>query len=103
MHLEGPFINVGKYGAHKKEYIQKECKSLEQLEDMYGTLDNVKIITLAPELEGMENVIPQLKKRGIVVSAGHSMANLEDAERAVDWGVSLITHLFNAMKPVNFV
>lgn len=101
LHLEGPFISTAKYGAHQKDFIQKSCHSIQQMEEIYGPLDSAKIITIAPELEGMEKVIPELKKRGILVSAGHSMATLEEAEKAVDSGVGLITHLFNAMIPVS--
>jgi N-acetylglucosamine-6-phosphate deacetylase len=69
--LEGPFINIGKYGAHRKDYIIHDCKEgIKELERVYSSLEHVKIITVAPELEGMAQTIPELKKRGIVVSAG---------------------------------
>lgn len=67
---------------------------------MYGVLDNIKIITLAPEKDGAIEVIPELIKRDITVSLGHSMANLCDGELSVECGSTLITHLFNAMLPV---
>jgi len=62
-------------------------------------LDNVSIITVAPELEGMYQTIPQIKEKSIIVSAGHSEATFDQAQKAVDAGVTLITHLFNAMIP----
>lgn len=67
---------------------------------MYGSLENIKIVTLAPELDKGFEVTQALTAMGITVSVGHSMANVEDGERAVESGATLITHLFNAMLPV---
>jgi len=100
IHLEGPFLSALKYGAHQKDYVKSEVPNgINTILDTYGSLEGVTLITVAPELPGMENAIPELRKRGIVVSAGHSMATIEQAERSVDLGVGLITHLFNAMVP----
>src|SRR5690242_14451654 len=98
-HLEGPFINVLKYGAHDKALLRQgftESKNfgVDVFEEVYGQLENVRIITLAPELPGMFDIIPQLTQRGIVVSAGHSAAQIDTGEKAVRLGVNLITHLF---------
>ena len=68
--------------------------------EVYGSMDNVQIITLAPEKAGAAEVIQELSNNGITVSVGHSMANLSDGENAVHHGARLITHLFNAMLPV---
>lgn len=73
---------------------------METLLKVYGSLDNVKIITLAPEKDSSGKTIKTLTDMGITVSCGHSMASLKDGERAVQNGASLITHLFNAMLPV---
>lgn len=100
-HLEGPFINPNMKGAHKEHLIQEiRGKGIQEMEDFYGSLNNVSIITLAPELAG-ENMqaIPQLVDRNIVVSIGHSAANEEIAEKAAASGATFITHLFNAMLP----
>lgn len=67
---------------------------------VYKNLDHVAIVTLAPELDNASIVIEELAKNGIVVSLGHSAANLEQGETAVRHGAALITHLFNAMLPV---
>ncbi len=104
IHCEGPFINALKKGAHEESFI-KPCLSPSLLQDVYGSqLDNVRLVTLAPEIEGGLETIVWLKERknekNIVVAMGHSMANLQQAEQAVRSGASIITHLFNAMLPV---
>lgn len=98
-HVEGPFINSSKKGAHPQECIKEFENGFQTLLDVYGSLDNICIVTLAPEKEGASEVIRQLSKHKITVSVGHSMANLRDGEVAVQHGARLITHLFNAMLP----
>lgn len=62
----------------------------------------MRLITLAPELRGSNETIKWLtEEMGLVVSLGHSMSSLDMAEKAFECGASLITHLFNAMLPVN--
>ncbi|EGD72609.1 amidohydrolase domain-containing protein 2 [Salpingoeca rosetta] len=98
VHLEGPFINPDKKGAHPKHLIQPLEAGMASIETTYGPdLSNVAIVTLAPELEHAPRVIQDLRKRGIVVSLGHTHATLEQAERGMLMGASSITHLFNAM------
>ena len=65
--------------------------------DIYGDLDHVSIITIAPELNPDNSVIEECSKRGITVSIGHSGATLKQAESAVRSGARKVTHLFNAM------
>jgi N-acetylglucosamine-6-phosphate deacetylase len=62
---------------------------------------SIRIITGAPELSGMMSVIAECKRRNIVFSIGHSTAGIETAERAVQSGATLITHLFNAMQQLH--
>ncbi|KAM8825421.1 N-acetylglucosamine-6-phosphate deacetylase [Synchiropus picturatus] len=100
LHLEGPFINKNKKGAHVREHIRTfQSGGLEDLLEVYGSLDNVTMVTLAPELDHGQAAVKALSQRGVTVSLGHSEADLAQAEEAVQGGASFITHLFNAMSP----
>ena len=70
LHIEGPFINVEKKGAHPPQYILPIKEGMTDLLDVYGCLDNASIITLAPELNHTAEVIDELVKKNIVVSLG---------------------------------
>jgi N-acetylglucosamine-6-phosphate deacetylase len=97
-HVEGPFISNLKLGAHNMSNI----KTLEDnnLFNTYGSLENIGIVTLAPELDGSMEAIKILSNKGIVVSLGHTSTNMETSLQAIQNGASFITHLFNAMVPV---
>ncbi|KAI4500356.1 hypothetical protein M0802_004773 [Mischocyttarus mexicanus] len=99
VHLEGPFINLHKKGAHPEKYIKNFDHGFKSLIDMYGTLENVCLLTLAPEISNAMPVINELCKRNIKVSVGHSIASLNEGEIAINNGAMFITHLFNAMLP----
>ncbi len=100
VHLEGPFISYEKRGAHPIKHIKGEpINSFNELKDMYKYLDDVSIITIAPELDKSGDIIRELTNYGITVSVGHSMATLKDGERGINSGANFITHLFNAMLP----
>lgn len=99
VHLEGPFINKTKKGAHFQDYIIEFEKGMDSVNEVYGSLEDVKIVTLAPELKGAMDAIKGLCAKGINVSVGHSAADLAIGEESVQNGVTLITHLFNAMLP----
>lgn len=99
-HLEGPFISYEKKGAHPANFVLGQpLSSYDDIERVYGSVDNVSIITMAPELDTNNIVIRELVKKGVVVSVGHSEGTLTDGERAVKSGAKFITHLFNAMLP----
>ncbi|XP_031303318.1 N-acetylglucosamine-6-phosphate deacetylase isoform X1 [Camelus dromedarius] len=100
VHLEGPFISREKRGAHPEAHLRSfEASAFQDLLATYGSLDNVRIVTLAPELDRSHEVIQALTALGICVSLGHSVADLGAAEEAVRSGATFITHLFNAMLP----
>jgi N-acetylglucosamine-6-phosphate deacetylase len=105
MHLEGPFFAASKRGAHEADCI---CEAMNDnsFSDIYGTGTKrlyseagVSIVTLAPELPGAMNQIKSLSKSNITVSMGHTEAILRDGIAARKCGASLLTHLFNAMRP----
>ncbi|KAI9282616.1 hypothetical protein BY458DRAFT_496782 [Sporodiniella umbellata] len=101
-HVEGPFIATEKKGAHNPDVLKNTPHGIQDMDEAYGPelqkgKDAVRIITLAPEIEGICETIPALVDRGIVVSMGHSACEIADAEKAVKKGASSITHLFNAM------
>jgi N-acetylglucosamine-6-phosphate deacetylase len=96
IHLEGPFLNRQKRGAHPEAYLLP--LTLDRVDDVLGEYAHiVKAITLAPELDPTGDVVPYLKSLDIIVSLGHSLANLEQAENAFASGASMVTHAFNAM------
>jgi N-acetylglucosamine-6-phosphate deacetylase len=98
IHLEGPFINLDKRGAHAVTYIvPPDPKLLAHLLD----LGPVRMVTLAPELEGSDELMALALRRGIAVSAGHSDAPFEVAYEAFDASVAGVTHLFNAMSALH--
>lgn len=98
IHLEGPFLNPRQAGAHQKQHF-RQFLDLNCLKECYGSFENVKIVTLAPELPGAFELLPQLLERGIIVAAGHTEASYETMEKAAHAGIRLATHLFNAMGP----
>ena len=98
VHLEGPFINERKYGAQNSKFIQKP--NFELIEPY---MDVVKMITLAPEVEGGEAFLKYMKEHfpKVLLSVGHSDASYEETKKSFTWGVSHATHLFNAMNPLH--
>lgn len=95
LHLEGPWLNAEKRGAHPKEFIHPpSLKEAEELLD-YGK-GVISMITIAPEVCSKE-VIELIQSYGIVISIGHSNATYEQAVSALDAGIPTITHLYNAM------
>ncbi|MEZ4767174.1 MAG: N-acetylglucosamine-6-phosphate deacetylase [Caldilineales bacterium] len=94
LHVEGPFLNPQKKGAHNPAYLRNP--SLEAVTD-WSPQTGVRLVTLAPELPGALPVVEALASRGVLVSAGHSTATFDQAVAAFDAGARYGTHLFNAM------
>jgi N-acetylglucosamine-6-phosphate deacetylase len=98
LHLEGPWINKEKKGAHIEDYIHKPAKK-EVLDLLEHGRSIIKMITLAPE-ECDDEIIQIILDYGILVSAGHSNASYERAKQSFNAGIPAATHLFNAMSPL---
>ncbi|GIV07615.1 MAG: N-acetylglucosamine-6-phosphate deacetylase [Fimbriimonadales bacterium] len=97
-HLEGPFINPKRAGAQPPEYIRPP--SIQELErEMHNLIEELRIVTLAPEMEGGLELTQYLAQQGIIVSIGHTDATYEQVQRAVERGARHATHTFNAMRP----
>jgi len=110
-HCEGPFISPSKNGIHSPEVLQSAPNGFQDFEACYG-VDNlpylgsglrspISMITAAPEIAGVSAAIPQIAQRGIKFSIGHTEATFEEATEAIHAGATMITHLFNAMRPLH--
>jgi N-acetylglucosamine-6-phosphate deacetylase len=100
IHLEGPFISHKCRGVHPPEnLLPPTLKTFEQF--WQAARGRIRVITIAPELEGASEVIAQAAKCGVCVSLGHSNATLAETRTGVAAGGSHVTHTFNAMRPLN--
>lgn len=98
VHLEGPFLSPARPGAHRSEHLRRP--SVDWIAALIQEFPGVvRLVTLAPELDGAAEVVEYLVSRGIMVAAGHTEATYAQAMSAFDRGVRLATHLFNAMRP----
>jgi N-acetylglucosamine-6-phosphate deacetylase len=97
VHLEGPYLNPLRRGAHRAQDLRHPSvpEISETLRRAHGT---VRVVTLAPELEGSEPMVRALASQGIVVALGHTDATYDEVREAVQWGARLVTHVFNAMR-----
>jgi N-acetylglucosamine-6-phosphate deacetylase len=96
VHLEGPFLNYQKRGAHPEKYLLP--LTIENIQQVLGEYSQiVKVITLAPELDSSNTAITYLRNQNIIVSLGHSLATASQAQEAFSQGASMVTHAFNAM------
>lgn len=97
LHLEGPYLNIAKKGAHIEHYIKTPVKKeidllLEKGKDVF------RMMTLAPECCD-SSIITLLQENEVLISAGHSNATYNEATVAFNKGITVATHLFNAMSP----
>jgi len=99
LHLEGPYLNAKRRGAHIEAYIKKaELDEVKKLVDFGDGV--IKMMTIAPELQD-DQVIQYLLDQQIVLSIGHSDATFEQATAAYQKGITTTTHLFNAMPSIH--
>ncbi len=99
LHLEGPYLNPKRLGAHPEVYVKKA--TLDEVTALIEAAEGtVKMMTLAAELQDPE-VIEYLLSKGIVLSLGHSDATFEQATAAYNNGFTTTTHLFNAMPQIH--
>ncbi len=97
LHLEGPYLNLHRRGIHEAGFIRPPSPTMIEGWVNAGP-EVIKLVTLAPEIVPTD-LIQALVAEGIVVSAGHTEASFEMALAGFDAGISMVTHLFNAMSP----
>jgi N-acetylglucosamine-6-phosphate deacetylase len=100
VHVEGPFISPAWKGAHNEAWITEPTAGAvaELLEAGRGVL---RLVTLAPERPGGMAAVSALAEAGVLVSVGHSDATARQVAEAADRGARMVTHLFNAQRPMH--
>jgi N-acetylglucosamine-6-phosphate deacetylase len=100
IHLEGPFISHARRGVHPPENLLAPTLSLFE-KFWQAARGRIRMMTIAPELEGATEVIAEAARRAVCVSLGHSDADFLAAERGIAAGARHATHTFNAMRPLD--
>lgn len=96
LHLEGPWISRQAKGAQNERYIAEP--SPPAVQEMLAQANGViRKVTIAPELPGAEQAIGALREHGVHISIGHTVATYEQAQQAIAWGATQVTHCFNCM------
>jgi N-acetylglucosamine-6-phosphate deacetylase len=100
VHVEGPFISPAWKGAHNEAWITEPSADAvaELLDAGHGVL---RLVTLAPERRGGMAAVTALTEAGVLVSVGHSDATARQVAEAADHGARMVTHLFNAQRPMH--
>jgi len=97
LHLEGPYICPARRGAQPAQWVRPP--DAEELARWIAlSRQSIRQITLAPEMDGAEEVITLARANDIIVSVGHTDATAASVEQAIAWGASQATHVFNAMR-----
>ena len=97
IHLEGPFISTAKRGTHRAaNVIDPDAGLLEKW--IRAANKTLRLVTLAPELPGADELVPLAREQGVALAMGHSDATFEQARSAVERGFSYAVHTFNAMR-----
>lgn len=98
INFEGPFISKAKKGAQNGDYvIEGTCENFDKLNSSSGGL--MKLITIAPEAFDSDKFIEKCSQQ-VAISIGHTSANADEAQKAINLGARHITHLYNAMTPM---
>jgi N-acetylglucosamine-6-phosphate deacetylase len=97
--LEGPFLAAAKRGAHAEAHLRVPASASRETLDQL--VDGLRLLTVAPELEGASDLIGWLDGHGVAVAIGHSAAGADETWRAYEAGARSTTHLFNAMTGVD--
>lgn len=97
VHLEGPFLSREKRGAHNEALLALPANRNE----LVRVLEKIRILTLAPELDASKELIHKAVQAGCIVSLGHTMATEKEFGQAVAAGATMVTHLFNAQRPIH--
>lgn len=96
VHLESCFLAPERRGAHKLEWLQRP--SIELFQELQAASGNrIKLMTIAPELDGAPELIEHVWREGVVASFGHSAADYTTAVQWIRKGMHICTHLYNAM------
>jgi len=100
IHLEGPFISHARRGVHPKKDLLKP--SVQMFNRFWqAARGHVRMMTIAPELDGAIELIAEAASRGVLISVGHSDALMDSVRVAIDAGARHVTHTFNAMRPLD--
>lgn len=100
--LEGPFLSKKHSGAQRADTFREPAlQTVQTLVDDVGSVVPLRLITVAPELNGALDAIRLLRKAGVTVAIGHTDADYQQAADAFDAGATVVTHLFNAMRPLH--
>jgi N-acetylglucosamine-6-phosphate deacetylase len=99
IHLEGPYLSHARCGAHDPNLLR--TPTIAEVETLLDAGQGfIKMITLAPELQGALEVIEYLAKSGVIAAIGHSQSDAATAQAAIDRGASVVTHFNNAMPKI---
>lgn len=96
-HLEGPFFAAEKKGAQPEIYIKKpDMEAIERI--LEASKGKLKMVSIAPEMEGALDVISYLRENEVSISMAHTTATYDEARKGVDHGITIATHIYNGMR-----
>ncbi|HEY4391401.1 MAG TPA: N-acetylglucosamine-6-phosphate deacetylase [Paenibacillus sp.] len=100
VHLEGPFLNQTRCGAQNPDDLREP--SIEEFESFWSASQGtIRLMAIAPELPSAEEVIVHAVGKGVTISLAHTDADYTTMKKAVEWGATQVTHLFNGMRPLH--